>query len=146
MAVQRDLVEIDGLAADALDLVRLALAVLEALEHLAALPGRGQGCAALLQLDAATLELQRGLLLRALDALEPGLLGEQCGTRARSGLRDDALARGGGAGLGVGEQRDAPRAQRRLAAKASRARSSSWARTSRTRSREKTKGGLLTHP
>ena len=76
-------------------------------------PARGQGGAALLQLVAATIELQRGLLLRALDALEPGLLGEERGARARSGLRDGLLASGGGTRLGVGEQRDAPRAQRK---------------------------------
>ena len=92
--------------------MRLALAILEALEHLAALPGRGQGCAALLQLDAATLELQRGLLLRALDALEPCLRGDERGARTRSGLRDGLLAGGGGTRLCVGEQGDAPRTQR----------------------------------
>jgi hypothetical protein len=91
----------------------LALAILETLEHLAALPGGGQRDTALLQLGAATIELQRGLLLRALDALEPCLCGDQSGARSRRGLRNGLLASGGGAGLGVGEQRNASRTQRK---------------------------------
>ena len=146
MAVDGDLVEGDRLAAGGLDLVRLALAVLQPVEHLAALAGAGERRAALLQLVGPAVELQRGLLLRALDALEPGLLGKRAAP-VRGAVPAMACSRAAAARARASASIATPRARsERLAAKASRARSSSWARTSRTRSREKTKGGLLTHP
>ena len=91
----------------------LALARLEALERLAALTRGGELAAALLELRVAAIELQRGLLLGAVHALEPGLSRDEIRARPRRRLRHRLLASRRRALLRVGEQRDAPRANRK---------------------------------
>jgi len=92
--------------------MRLALAFLEPLERLAALAGRGERGAALGEIGVAAVELQHGLLLGALHALEPGLRGDELGAAARRRIRHRLLASGGSALTRVGQHRDATRANR----------------------------------
>jgi hypothetical protein len=108
-----DLVEDAGLAARALDAMGLALARLEALERLATLAGRGERLAPLRELRVAAIERQRGLLLGALHALQPGLSRDELRARSRRLLRHRLLASGGRALLRVGQHRDATRANRK---------------------------------
>ena len=91
----------------------LALARLEALERLSALTRSSELAAALLELRVAAIELQRGLLLGAVHALEPGLRGDEVSAGSRRRLGNRLLARVSRALLRVGQQRDATRTNRK---------------------------------
>src|SRR4051812_8532128 len=79
-----DLVELDALAARDLGAVLGRLALLEALEDLALAAGVAERAATGVDLGVEAVERQRGVLVLALERLEPALLGEQVG---RAGAR-----------------------------------------------------------
>lgn len=112
MPGEGDLVESACFTAACLQAMGFALARLEALESLTALAGDGERLAALREVGVAAIELQRGLLLGALDALQPGLRGEKLRAGPRRCVRRRLLASSGRALLRVGQQRDAARANR----------------------------------
>jgi PPOX class probable F420-dependent enzyme len=102
----RELVELDALAARQLSTVLGLLAVLEALQHLAVALGVAERVAARVDLGVEAVEAQLGILTLALEGLDPALVRREVGGgEARAGLGAAGLGGGGQGVAGGGEQR-----------------------------------------
>jgi hypothetical protein len=144
---ERHLVEVDLVDRATSAVVIGAAAALEALDHLAVTGGHDEALAAGRDLGVAAVELQRGLAAVALGALDPGLGGQEVGTRGtrrRVASRPDSRA---DAAIMVASRSMASPRTRWVSSRArsSRARSSVRSRSDRTRSRRNLKDGWSTN-